>query len=73
MNTDKVFNATPAGQRAMCNAATSRAVVSILNSKVRKLGGDAWADGMIATANDATLRSIMDDLIPIYNNLVSQK
>lgn len=54
----------------MCVDATSRSVVSILNSKVRSLGGDAWADNTIATANDAMLRSIMDDLLPIYNTLV---
>ncbi len=68
--TEKEFNATPAGQRALCTAATSRAVVSMLNSKVRSLGGEAWSDEMIATANDSTLRAIRDDLLPIYNALV---
>lgn len=68
--TQKAFNATAAGQRAMCADATSRSVVSILNNKVRSLGGDAWADNTIETANDAMLRSIMDDLLPIYNSLV---
>lgn len=67
---EKAFNSTAAGQRAMCVDATSRSVVSILNSKVRSLGGDAWADNTISTANDAMLRSIMDDLLPIYNTLV---
>jgi hypothetical protein len=73
MKTDKAFNATVAGQTAMFHDATSRAVVSMLNNKVRALGGKVWADNMIATANDATLRSIMEDLLPIYNNLVTPK
>lgn len=54
----------------MCNDATSRAVVIILNRKVRSLGGAAWDDKMIESANDSTLRSISDDLITIYNALV---
>jgi len=67
----KAFNATPAGQRAMCTDATHRSVVLLLNRKVRTLGGDAWDDTMIETANDSMLASIRDDLLPIYNQRVS--
>jgi hypothetical protein len=67
----KAFNATPAGQRAMCTDATSRSVVLILNRKVRSLGGEAWNDGMIETANPSTLNAIREDLLPIYNRLVA--
>ena len=67
----KAFNATPAGQRAMCMDALSRGVVMILNSKVRSLGGEAWDDNAIATANESTLRAIREDLLPIYNQLVA--
>ena len=57
----------------MCDDATSRSVVLILNSKVRKLGGEAWADNAIATANPAMLTAIREDLMPIYNSLVAIK
>lgn len=66
----RAFNATMAGQRAMCDDAASRSVVLLLNSKVRSLGGEAWNDSTIETANDSTLRAIREDLLPIYNRLV---
>lgn len=69
---DKAFNATPEGQHAMCADAASRSVVFLLNSKVRSLGGEAWDDTTIASANESTLKAIRDDLLPIYNRLVAR-
>lgn len=66
----KAFNATAAGQRALCADALNRSTVMLINTKVRSLGGEAWDDKTIATANDSTLRAIRDDLLPIYNRLV---
>jgi hypothetical protein len=68
----RAYNATAAGQKAMALDALSRSTVFILNSKVRSLGGEAWADSMIASANESTLRAIMNDLLPIYNSLVQK-
>ncbi len=56
----------------MCTDATSRSVVLLLNRKVRSLGGAAWSDHTIETANESMLKSIREDLLPIYNQLVSK-
>lgn len=68
----RAFNATADGQKAMAADALNRSTVMLLNNKVRSLGGEAWADSMIASANESTLRAIMDDLLPIYNSLVKK-
>lgn len=68
----KDFVSTAEGQRSLCYAAGSRAVVSMLNTKVRSLGGAAWDDAMIATATQSTLNAIREDLLPIYNALVAK-
>jgi hypothetical protein len=74
-NEQKSFNSTLAGQRALCEDASRRATVLLLNRKVRSLGGEgmAWCDKMIETANDSTLASIKNDLIDVYNSLVTKQ
>lgn len=73
MNSTKSFNATTAGQRAMCSDADSRATAFILARKIREMGGTGWDDSWIASANPTMLIAIKNDLIAEYNNLVSQQ
>lgn len=71
----KEYNATAAGQRAMCSQAISDSVVMLTNAKVRALGGAAWSDAelrsMLASASIAQRDAILADIISDYNKLVS--
>lgn len=69
--TGKEFNATPEGQRAMFYGELTRSVVLTLNAAVRRMGGIPWEEQVIRTADEATLKSIREDLINEYNAKVS--
>ncbi len=69
----KAYNATREGQMAMAYDASSRAVAFQMNRAIKSRGGIGWSDDMIASANPVLLRSIKEDLLEEYNNLVSRK
>jgi len=56
----------------MFYSASTRSTVSLLNKKVRELGGQAWDDKMIETMNEFNLNAIREDLISCYNELVQK-
>jgi len=64
------FNATPEGQRALCNAADSRATAFIMAAFLRKRGVVTYDDAFIASCNGATLASIKTELLADYNAAV---
>ncbi len=70
---NKAYNATRDGQMAMAYDASSRAVAFQINKIIKAKGGAGWSDDMIASANPVLLRSIKEDLLEEYNNLVSRK
>jgi hypothetical protein len=46
----------------------------MMNEFVRRHSpSEAWADSAITSANAATLQSIYDDLLPIYNRIAKQR
>lgn len=65
------FNATSDGQKAMCADAASRATAFQMNSIIKSKGGIGWDHQMIETANPILLRAIKENLIEEYNALVS--
>ena len=67
MNTNKAFNATVAGQLAMCYDADRRANAFILAKWLRQRGLPAWDDAFIASCNETTLASIKEDMLAKYN------
>ena len=73
MSTSKAYNATRAGQVAMAHDAASRATAFNMNKIIKSKGGVGWSDDMIASADPVLLRSIKEDLLEEYNNLVSPK
>ena len=69
---NKAYVSTPAGQRALCNDADSRASAFILAKWLRSRGLPAWDDDFIATCNQTTLASIKEDMLADYNRALSQ-
>lgn len=69
---ERNFNSTAAGQMKMFYSAGTKSTVFLLNKKVRELGGQAWDDKMIETANEFNLNAIREDLIACYNELVQK-
>lgn len=68
--TDKEFNATPEGQRAMFYRSHDVASVLVINRTVRRLKGSAWEDSVIEKADSSFLSTIREDLIEEYNRLM---
>lgn len=70
--TDKEFNATPDGQKAMFYGELSRSVILTLNSAVRRMGGSPWDESVIRTADKDFLAAIREDLQKEYNKKVKE-
>jgi hypothetical protein len=65
--TQKEFNATPAGQRALCDAGSSIGTALMLNRAIRTKGGIGWDTKMIETANEVLLIAIKENLRDEWN------
>ena len=61
------LNSTADGQKAMCAAAASRAVLFILAAKLRKLGVPTYDDNLIASFPDTSIEAIKTELLTDYN------
>ncbi len=71
MKTDKVFNATVAGQKALCSHALRIATLAALNKAVRKLNpAEAWSDDYINSVGPDCIDSTMENLRCDYNRLL---
>jgi hypothetical protein len=67
--TQKEFNATPAGQRALCDAGSRIGAALMLNRAIRDKGGIGWDPQMIETANEVLLIAIKENLREEWNAL----
>lgn len=63
----RAFNATPAGQRAMCADADSRATAFNMAAFLRRKGIPTFDDSFMASANESTLAAIKAELLADYN------
>jgi predicted Zn-dependent protease len=72
-STDQAFNATPAGQRAICLDADSRATAFLLADFLRKRGVATYDHACIASANISTLAAIKAELLTDYNAQLSHQ
>ena len=61
------FNATPEGQRALCNAADSKATAFMMAAFLRRRGVLTYDDAFIASVSGATLASVKAELLKDYN------
>lgn len=69
----KAFNATAAGQLAMCDKAQEVGLILMLNRKVASLGGTAWSESqlsqLLSHASHNLVTSVKEDLLNDYNAL----
>lgn len=61
-----------AGQRAMCDDASSRATAFNLAAFLRRRNVPTYDDAFIASANAITLAAIKDELVADYNKAITQ-
>lgn len=69
----RAFNATAAGQRAMCDDAGSRANAFQIARILRAKGIATYDDAFIASASGATLDTIKEELLNDYNTACGKK
>ena len=69
----RTFNATPAGQRAMCADASARANAFQIARILRARGIATYDDALIASASGATLDALKGELLADYNTAFGKK
>jgi len=69
----RTFNATPAGQRAMCADASSRASAFQIARILRAKGIATYDDAFIASASGATLGTLKEEILADYNTAFGKK
>ena len=72
--TDKSFNATAAGQKAMCNRAGRIALLHQMNEAVRSVTPEAaWSRSIIDQVPDSEIDSWRDSILADYNKAMEAK